>query len=579
MFIFHHDITSWQTGRTSPLPRPPGIPESPAPAVVMETLESRLSVSETLEALNATLRGKAGVGARGPVWFKESSARNLRSRDFLAPQAALMAMFADGQVPDGVAESVSSLKRPGLPPIRSCQKSPAGLTVQLERPAVFEQILKAIPVYAEPPQTAHGHSILLNCVPLHGCKGLNSLSLSHLRAILVTDHLAGTLRAQGVDVHLVPSSVDEEIHRFLHRLRVEWPSGLEASQSPEDIQAMKENLRQCSHATFDQTEQNAVVCKVHLKGFLEEEQEDLEGYDPNVDVFLVTEEKLRHVAELQRVALQCTVAAPEKHCCIVHVVSSEEAFQQQKVDLLLRLLAPQVLAVSQKHLVCGPVKVTRCASPMGALQYFQLRNSQMYEASVLKYGDLSQDDTWTETVGVLTSAAIRFEMLSTTHRNQVLLDVEETSISTKGTKSGAFVMYNCARLATLFETYQRAVEQGLYPAFPQPSELNYASLREEGEWLLLFNSILPFQEILSQVMQVPISSAGLRVTASTEAICKFLIQLSMDFSSYYNRVHILGEPRPHLFGQMFARLQLMRAVREVFCSALATLHLPPLSQI
>lgn len=39
------------------------------------------------------------------------------------------------------------------------------------------------------------------------------------------------------------------------------------------------------------------------------------------------------------------------------------------------------------------------------------------------------------------------------------------------------------------------------------------------------------------------------------------------------------EPRPHLFSQMFARLQLMRAVREVFHSALATFHLPPLSQI
>lgn len=39
------------------------------------------------------------------------------------------------------------------------------------------------------------------------------------------------------------------------------------------------------------------------------------------------------------------------------------------------------------------------------------------------------------------------------------------------------------------------------------------------------------------------------------------------------------EPRSHLFSQMFARLQLMKAVREVFHSALATLHLPPLSQI
>ncbi|KAF7250053.1 DALR anticodon-binding domain-containing protein 3 [Varanus komodoensis] len=546
----------------------------------METVDSRLSVSATLEALNALLREQAGDGARGSVWFKESSARNLRGRDFLAPQAALRAMFADGQVPNGIIDRVCSLKCPGVPPIQSCQKDPAGLTVQLNRPAVFEQILKGIHMYVKSPQIAHGQSILLNCVPLHGHKGLNSLILSQLRAILVTDHLMGMLQAQGVDVHLVPALADEEIHQFLRQLQVEWPSVLGTARKPEDVLAMKEALRQCPYATFAQTDQDGVVCKLHLKGFLQkQQQEGLEGYDPNIDVFFVTEEKLHHVAELQRLVLQCMAAEPGRRCSVVHVVSNEEAFQQQKVDLLWRLVAPQALAAPQKHLVCGPVRIARAVSPMSVPQYFQLRHSQMYEASVLKYGDLSQDDTWSETVSVLTSAAIRFEMLSTACQNQVLLDVEDTSISTKGTKSGAFVMYNCARLATLFETWQRAAEQGLYPAFPLPSELNYSSLREEGEWLLLFNSILPFQEVLRQGIQLPFSSGGLRVTASTEAICKFLIQLSMDFSSYYNRVHILGEPRPHLFDQMFARLQLMRAVQEVLRSALATLHLPPLSQI
>uniref|UniRef100_A0A8D2LIT6 DALR anticodon binding domain containing 3 n=1 Tax=Varanus komodoensis TaxID=61221 RepID=A0A8D2LIT6_VARKO len=514
----------------------------------METVDSRLSVSATLEALNALLREQAGDGARGSVWFKESSARNLRGRDFLAPQAALRAMFADGQVPNGIIDRVCSLKCPGVPPIQSCQKDPAGLTVQLNRPAVFEQILKGIHMYVKSPQIAHGQSILLNCVPLHGHKGLNSLILSQLRAILVTDHLMGMLQAQGVDVHLVPALADEEIHQFLRQLQVEWPSVLGTARKPEDVLAMKEALRQCPYATFAQTDQDGVVCKLHLKGFLQkQQQEGLEGYDPNIDVFFA-------VALLQ-------AAEPGRRCSVVHVVSNEEAFQQQKVDLLWRLVAPQALAapqVSNDSLVGGCVQICPFC---------------FYLPRLLKSDFLPADDTWSETVSVLTSAAIRFEMLSTACQNQ------DTSISTKGTKSGAFVMYNCARLATLFETWQRAAEQGLYPAFPLPSELNYSSLREEGEWLLLFNSILPFQEVLRQGIQLPFSSGGLRVTASTEAICKFLIQLSMDFSSYYNRVHILGEPRPHLFDQMFARLQLMRAVQEVLRSALATLHLPPLSQI
>ena len=53
---------------------------------------ARLGVGETLEALNAA------VGPGSPVWFKETHARHLRVRDFLAPRSALQARFRDGQV-------------------------------------------------------------------------------------------------------------------------------------------------------------------------------------------------------------------------------------------------------------------------------------------------------------------------------------------------------------------------------------------------------------------------------------------------------------------------------------------------
>ncbi|XP_009078161.1 PREDICTED: DALR anticodon-binding domain-containing protein 3, partial [Acanthisitta chloris] len=320
-----------------------------------------------------------------------------------------------------------------------------------------------------------------------------------------------------------------------------------------------------------------VVCKVHLKSFVE--QQGLVGYDPNLDVLLVTEGMLQSLAELQQAVVQCLAEGQGSCCSIVHVVSCEEEFQQQQMDLLWRILDPGAHTALQKHLVCGPVKVTNPSSPIGADQYFQLRKRQMYEASVMKYGELAEDEAWTEVIDTLTVAAIRFEMLSTAHRSQITLDLEDSSISTKGTKSGAFVMYNCARLATLFDTFQRAVERGTYPPLPPVSKLNFSCLREEGEWLLLFNYLLPFPEVLQHAAQLPTPSKGIRITANTETVCKFLIQLSMDFSSYYNRVHVLGEPFPHLFDQMFARLRLLGAVREVFHSALATLNLPPLSQI
>ncbi|NXC94816.1 DALD3 protein, partial [Certhia familiaris] len=412
----------------------------------------------------------------------------------------------------------------------------------------------------------------------------------HLRSVLLADHLAQLLHAQGVGVRLVPALSEERSWDILRQLRIDWPSSSSASSLADAVSALKGVLGRCPcAAACEQGPGTAegVVCKVQLKSFVE--QQGLLGYDPNLDALLVTEGTLLSLAELQEAVLQCSVSDPtapcascfqSSSCCsIVHVVNCEEEFQQQQLDVLWRILDPGAHTALQKHLVCGPVKVTNPSSPIEADEYFQLRKRQMYEASVMKYGELAQDEAWTEVIDTLTVAAIRFEMLSTAHRSQITLDLENNGISTKGTKSGAFVMYNCARLATLFNTFHQAVERGTYPPLPPVSELNFSCLREEGEWLLLFNYLLPFPEVLQQAAQLPPPSKGIRITANTETICKFLIQLSMDFSSYYNRVHILGEPFPHLYDQMFARLQLLGALRDVFHNALATLHLPPLSQI
>lgn len=50
---------------------------------------------------------------------------------------------------------------------------------------------------------------------------------------------------------------------------------------------------------------------------------------------------------------------------------------------------------------------------------------------------------------------------------QVTLDVQrEGSVSIKGPRGGVFVMYNCARLHTLFDSYERGVENGEIQAEP-----------------------------------------------------------------------------------------------------------------
>ncbi|XP_059878432.1 DALR anticodon-binding domain-containing protein 3 isoform X2 [Delphinus delphis] len=505
----------------------------------------RLGVEETLGALNAAL------GPGGPVWFKETRARHLRVRDFLAPRRALEARFGDDQVPERVVHAIVGLQGPGVAPVLSCAPTPAGLALQLRRSAVFERVLGAVAAYAAPTvPAAPGPRVVLHCPALRGSPC--ALRLSQLRAVLVADHLARALHAHRVSVRLVPAVRDPHMPTFLQQLRVDWPAVSERAAT----EALRSRaLAELTPARNAEALPPGALGRVYLKELVDERGRTT-GYDPKLDSCLVTEDLLAVLAELQQAVQDWAedsslglAAAPDAgadSCMVVHVVSCEEEFQQQKLDLLWWKLDDQA-PLRQKHLVCGPVKVAGAPGTLTAPEYYELRHAQVCKASALKRGrDLAQDSAWMEIFRVLSVATIKFEMLSTAPQSQLLLALADSSISTKGTKSGTFVMYNCARLATLFESYKCSMEQGLYPTFPPVSSLDFSLLHDEhpsppqGEWLLLFNSILPFPDLLSQTAALPCTAPGLHITARTEMVCKFLVQLSMDFSSYYNRVHILG---------------------------------------
>lgn len=61
------------------------------------------SIVSTVKALSGALRRDAEHEAdisreREKLWFKESSAKNLRNRDFLAPNTVLTTLYAAGEV-------------------------------------------------------------------------------------------------------------------------------------------------------------------------------------------------------------------------------------------------------------------------------------------------------------------------------------------------------------------------------------------------------------------------------------------------------------------------------------------------
>ncbi|XP_070961651.1 DALR anticodon-binding domain-containing protein 3-like [Oncorhynchus clarkii lewisi] len=430
----------------------------------MENIEETpFRITHTVQALGSALRGEPenvpdanGLGSGDRIssepeklWFKESSAKNLRNRDFLSPTTVLNTLYADGQVEE------------------------SDITV--------------------------------------------------------------FLRLLGIDWPTVPISwindereenILEALQNSPYREREETDGGRRESEGKNTDGDKEEMLR------------------VNLKRVFQEEQ--LPGYDPSLGSCTVQRDSVSHLAQLDRATAGCTVST----ATAVHVTSCQDEFRQQQIAMLWRASG------ATRHLVCGPMKTL--GTHLSAAQYLQLRRVQMKEASEIKYGEQVQDQTWDDIIKVMTSATVRFELLSTVHRSPVTLDVQrEGSLSTKGPRGGVFVMYNCARLHTVV--------------------LNMPL--SKGEWLLLFDYLIPFSELLDQTGQTLGCDGGARVNLKTERICKFLVSLSKDFSSYYNRVHVLGEPLPHLFNQMFCRLQLLRALRELYHSALDTLHLPPIPQL
>ncbi|KAM4563827.1 DALR anticodon-binding domain-containing protein 3 [Odontesthes bonariensis] len=578
---------------------------SPVCAVaVMENTEqlSPLRITPTVRALSSALRGKRenvhgsspGNGDRvfpdpEKLWFKESSAKNLRNRDFLSPTTMLNTLFADGQVPPPVMSRVLSLRGSGVLPVAGGEVMGEGLRLRVDRAAAFRAVLAGATTEYLKPSCQREGCVVLNCPALHPKPNTptpDTLSLGQLRTVLLTDHMGALLRRQGFAVFYCPTlPEDSEMITFLRALGIDWPTAAAnrtIEEREEKIHKALENSpyrekgtergRKTSGGGGRKAEEveNEGALRINLKRVFQEE--GLLGYDPSLGTCAVHRDGVSHLAQLDLSTADCAVAM----VIALHVTSCQDEFRQQQIAMLWRASGATHM---QRHLVCGPVKTP--GSHLTAAQYLQLRRGQMKEASEMKYGDQVEGQTWDDIIKVMTSATVRFELLSTVHTSPVTLDVQrEGGVSTKGPRGGVFVMYNCARLHTLFDSYERGVEKGLYPEIPEGSQLDFSALKEEGEWLILFNYLIPFSELLDQSGQVlDCEGGGARVNIKTEQICKFLVSLSKDFSSYYNRVHVLGEPLPHLFNQMFCRLHLLRALRELYHSALEILNLPPIRQL
>lgn len=98
-------------------------------------------------------------------------------------------------MPPDVIAGVTSASGPGALAVRGCQQTGAGLAVQLRRPEAFRRLLGPPPATEPPPAAEPGQeAVVLHCPAL---RRPAALAPRHLRPVLLADHLAQLLRAQG----------------------------------------------------------------------------------------------------------------------------------------------------------------------------------------------------------------------------------------------------------------------------------------------------------------------------------------------------------------------------------------------
>ena len=166
------------------------------------------------------------------------------------------------------------------------------------------------------------------------------------------------------------------------------------------------------------------------------------------------------------------------------------------------------------------------------------------------------------------AADLALQMLSTSVGTSCTISLDSALAST--------ILYNYARIVHIFRAYE--ITDGYPSDLPGLDEIDFSLLKEPEEWELLFNYVLPYKELLESLVQDLIRDRECRI----QRLVQHLSGLATAFSRYYNRIHILKDPSrggPQLMSTMFARIQLLRALRSVIQDSFQLLDIEPLNNM
>ncbi|XP_036341287.1 uncharacterized protein LOC118750665 [Rhagoletis pomonella] len=201
-------------------------------------------------------------------------------------------------------------------------------------------------------------------------------------------------------------------------------------------------------------------------------------------------------------------------------------------------------------------------------EYLSCRSNDMCLMAMHKYGVRVKDDSrFNALLTRLGAAAVTVDLMEVRFSSPVQI-IRSGKGSTKG---AAFILYNSARLESLLRRFDEKVENGDYGDLPSLDNIDWTLLDEEEEWQLVFSYIFAFPNLIENCLER--IEKGI---CAVHTIIRFLGDLASLFSVYYRRIRILTqETREHLLPCVYARIYLVKAVREILNRTLALLDIEP----
>ncbi|KAJ8302284.1 hypothetical protein KUTeg_021271 [Tegillarca granosa] len=418
--------------------------------------------------------------------------RDLKDGDFVIPRGCIQNLSPT--ILTKILDDLKQETKKYLCPIQRIETESKfySFAFYLNRTLTFQHVLSSFFKDDLNSEESNGKCILLN----HGCLSTDpqNFTLELLRSIIVIQHLLLLLKYHGYNVKITTSIEKTLLNRLLEIVGLESEHFWFCDDKEHENRTIQRFIERAKNSCFKEDElskrstasgesqpcddkdsqQDGHCLTVNLKKYIENKKYSIgKGcFDKNVNLVDVVDKQgpsdvLQQVSRIQ----QC-VTENEDIDTIIHVIPDSLQFTQQKEHLLLEMLNGESdRQISQVHLTYGKVKSRKGGNTdMDAEEFYKLRYNQAKEAAVMKYGDLVQGAGWENTIRSLTVASLKFEFLQTVCRCMVKLDLsqdEATGSSVGDSRAGSFVMYNCARLSTLFVHFEAGVQNGrVVPIFP-----------------------------------------------------------------------------------------------------------------